>query len=122
MLVLVTPDAAVEGHQGAVEVKMLYVQVPEAFLAGPGWEQFHAAGNDSWTDGVFAPGQAKEFIEALQKMEGVDILGETGMITMSGHAAIISTGEDNDFTLTTALLPAVSDDGRTVDLTVTNSP
>jgi hypothetical protein len=121
-LALMTPEASAGGQQGTVVINSVYIQVPEALLSGPGWEQFQAVTKDTISpSGVFAPGQAKQFLEALQKLEGVDILSSPRVATTSGQRASISIGGSQEAGLQLDLLPVVAADGRTVDLSVTNS-
>jgi hypothetical protein len=124
-LALFTPHldqaAGQPGQPGAVLLGGLYVQVPDSALTGPGWEQFQAAAQEASGSGVLDVEQAKKFVEALQKMDGVQILSAPRLMTTSGAAGTISIGEGNGVGLTTTLLPVLSADGLTVDLTVTNS-
>ncbi len=117
-LALLTPEVDADGN---VRIRSTYVQMPEAVLAGPGWEQFQAVTNDASVCGVFTPEQAQQFTEALKAMEGVDVLSSPQVITKSGHQASISIGEGDDSGLSVTLLPVVSADGRSVDFSISNS-
>jgi len=120
-LALLTPTANADGNQGQVGIESVYVEVPEAVLAGPGWEAFQSASKDAAPNGVFASGQAKQFMAALEKLEGVNILAKPKIATISGNEATIKIGDTEGAGLDLILVPVVAADGRTVDLSVTNS-
>ncbi len=120
-LALFTPDAAGPGQPGSILINGIFLQVPEAVLSGPGWEQFQAVTRDASSSGVFDAEQARKFIETLEKMEGVDVLSSPRLTTSSGTAGNIFIGESTGAGFTTTLLPTVAADGRSVDLTVSNS-
>lgn len=120
-LMLLTPEANATGSLSTVLVGSLYVQVPEAMLAETGWEPFRSLTPEASASGVLAAEQTKAFMEALEKRDGVDILSAPRVTTLSGREACISIGNANGPGLTATLLPVLSADGRTVDLSVSNS-
>jgi hypothetical protein len=120
-LALFTPSKVSEGQPETVLISGMYVQVPGTLLAGPGWEQFQSVTKDANSSSVFDAGQARAFVEALQKLEGVQVLSSPRLMTTSGNAGSISIGQGNGTGLNTTLLAVMSPDGQTVDLTVSNS-
>ena len=143
-LLLLTPETATAGDESTVVVGGVYAQVPEGMLTEKGREQFHSFAREALPSGVsalklsqifveavqdrqaspsgvLAPDQAKLFMEALQKVDGVDILSAPKVATTSGREASISIGDANGSGLNMTLLPVLSADGRTVDLSVSNS-
>jgi hypothetical protein len=120
-LALFTPETSSGGADGAIHITGLYVQVPEAMLAGPGWEPFQAGGREASSSSVFEAEPAKKFVETLQQTAGVEILSSPRLATTSGVAGAISVGDSSGRGLNTALLPVWSADGRTIDLMVSNS-
>jgi hypothetical protein len=120
-LALFTPDASKAGQHGTLIIGGLFVQVPEALLSGPGWQQFQAVTREANNSGVFDADQTKQFVKALESLEGVEILSAPKLATTSGTAGTISIGDDQGSGLTTALLPTLAADGQTVDLMVSNS-
>ncbi len=120
-LMLLTPEAGATGSQNTVLVGSLYVQVPEAMLSETGWESFRSLSPEASPSGVLAAEQTKAFMEALEKRDGVEILSAPRVSTLSGREACISIGSANGPGLTAKLLPVLSADGRTVDLSVSNS-
>lgn len=120
-LALFTPETTTAAQEGGIVIGGIYVQVPEAILSGPGWEQFAAVSREANHSAVFDAEQAKSLIEALQKMEGVDILSSPRLMTTSGTAGTISIGDENGAGLSTTLSPVLAADGQTVELTVSNA-
>ncbi len=121
-LALFTPDFGTTNTPGdTLVIGGLFLQAPEALLSGPGWEQFQTATREASGSGIFEADQARSFIDALRKMEGVEILSSPRLATTSGTAGSISIGDTDGSGLNVTLLPVLSPDGRTVDLTVSNS-
>ncbi len=121
-LALFTPETGTGGQPGAIRIQGLYVQVPEDVLSGSsGWEQFQAVTKDADSSGIFDAAEAKELVEALKKIEGVEVLSQPRLSTSSGVAGTISVGEANGASVNTTLSPVLSPDNQTIDLTVSNS-
>lgn len=119
-LAMFTPNVA--AADGSVTIGGMFVQVPEAVLATPGWEAFQAAAATAGSgSGVLDGDAAKQFMEALQKIEGVDVMGAPRLATANGVAGTVSIGEENGSGLSATLLPVLSADGQRVELTVSNS-
>lgn len=120
-LALFTPETGTGGQPGAILIQGLYVQVPEDVLSGSsGWEQFQSVTRDADRSGIFDAAEAKELVEALKKIEGVEILSQPRLSTSSGVAGTISVGEANGASVNTTLSPVLSPDNQTIDLTVSN--
>ena len=118
VLALLTP---VVNGDGSVSINGSYVQVPEDVLGEPGWEQFQAVASDSNVNGTYPPEQAGKFNEMLSGMEGARPLSTPKVITLSGHQATIEIVGGEDFGMAVTLLPVVSADKQSVDLSVTHA-
>jgi hypothetical protein len=117
---LFTPK--VSGSNGSITIGGMVVQLPEALLATPGWEAFQAATATAGSgSGVLDSDAAKQFIETLEKTEGVDVLSSPRLATANGVAGTIFVGDENGSGLSTTLLPVLSPDGQGMELSVSNS-
>lgn len=120
-LALFTPEPGAKDDPRSIYLRGQILQLPESLLASPAWQQFLAVTRDSGVNGTFTPEQARQFLQALKQTEGVDFLTSPLLATTSGTEGIIRIGQENGAGITTSLLPVLSGDGQTIDLTVSNA-
>jgi hypothetical protein len=124
-LVLMKPQF--DGHEGAEDRQVLitstFAEAPEEIWEQCGLTELHA-GTETATDGfVLEPEDAQTIMDLLSETEGVQILASPRVsVTDGNRARISSVGPRSDtgtiLGASVELMPSISPDGQTVDLTV----
>jgi hypothetical protein len=123
LFVFLKPAPGTDANTVLVQGKI--AEVPEHLLSQLGLEGFKTDGPEN-AGNVFTPEQSEQLANALEKTEGVKLLGAPRVITQSGQPASVSiaeahslpTGERYTTGPTINLVPTIAPDKQTVELVV----
>ncbi len=125
-LVLIQPHL-VEGDQvGQVELQTRIIEMPDSGFAQFGLDGMKTDNKLSSYSGLLTVEQTEAIIKALENMEGVDVISAPKILTADGREAQVKmvdvktapSGEKYEVGPSIDLVPKISSDGKSVELTV----
>lgn len=126
-IVLVEPALSGDGGQpGQVVIQTKFVELPEDVLSKTGLDGLKFEGKESSSQAVLDAEQSQALINSLKETQGVNILSAPTISTQDGRQAEMKLGGTrtvNGVTFEVGpsvdVLPRLSPDGTSIDLTVT---
>jgi hypothetical protein len=124
VVVLVSPSS-VEGAEGQVMIQSHWVEIPEELMAGFGLGELPSGAQAGSTMQTFSSGQTADLLKRLEGTPGVEVLARPRIMTGSGTAGMVSiteskaiAGQEYQIGPQVSVLPVLSSDGNSVDLTI----
>jgi hypothetical protein len=125
-LVMVEPIIGESDQKGQVTIQTRFVEMPEEVLAKFGLNGLKVEGKESSGQFVLDPAQTAQLVAALEQTQGVDLLSLPNVTTLDDRQAQIKTvnlrtvapGDTREIGPVVDVVPHLSPDGRTVDLSV----
>jgi len=114
-------DGATPDQPDLVALRGTYLQLADSVLSTPGWEQSLAVARGEAPGATLSAAQAEQLIAALQSVPEVTTLASPRVAAPVGQPSTISMDTQDGLRLATVLSPALSPDGQSLDLTVSNS-
>jgi hypothetical protein len=125
-LLLLEPVVGEGEMAGQVTIQARFAEMPEDVLAKVGLDGMKSDAKESTAQSILGPEQAAHLLAALENSPGVNVMSAPRVSTLDGRQAQIKTvnlrtfgpGEIHELGPVVDVVPYLSADGRSVDLTV----
>ena len=125
-LLLVEPIVGEAEMAGQVTIQARFAEMPEDVLIKAGLDWMKSDAKESTAQSILDPEQAAHLLATLENSSGVNVMSGPKVSTLDGRQAQIKTvnlrtfgpGETHELGQVVDVVPNLSADGRSVDLTV----